>query len=1140
MTTTPVPDGAPLFDINAELPARGSTTLLEASAGTGKTWAIAALVARYVLEDGLPLERLLVVTFGRAASQELRSRVRERLVEADRHLEAAVAGRPLPVGDDALLRRLVPAERDELVLRRDRARRALTDFDAATIATIHQFCQLVLRGLGVAGDHDAGAALVEDLQQLRDEVVDDVYVASFADADKAPALDRRTAAALAKEVVLDPGASLRPVVDAPTGQDQSQVDGLAALRVRLASVFRQQMQTRKRRLGILGYDDLLSRLAEALEDADAPARDRMRARWDVVLVDEFQDTDPVQWQVFDRAFSGHAAMVLIGDPKQAIYAFRGGDITTYVQAKRTAAREATLGTNYRSDAPLVDSVVTLLGGARLGEDIVVRPVEAHREDQRLRGAPSTAPLRLRLVNRKQFGSEKPPTIGQARLAVAEDLAQDVAALLAAGASHDGRPLRAEDVAVLCATAAQCELVRAALVDVGVPAVVLGAASVFGSAAADDWLTLLEAMEQPHRSGRVRAAALTAFFDLTADRLVASGDDVTEMLAETMRGWAQLLAERGVAAVFEAAAASGNMNRRLLLEQGGERLATDLRHLAQILHDVAIRERLGLPGLLTWVRAQIAETRRDTPDDRARRLDSDAMAVQILTIHKSKGLQYPVVYLPFAADHKLQQEAIPRFHDEDGTRCLDVSGSPDPLHSARAQAELADERLRLLYVAMTRAQSQLVSWWFASKQNVEASSLHRVVMGRRRGEADVPVTAPAIADEDAAALARRWEQEGALSVELVRPRTTVVQLPGRAPVDVAVRPWTRQVDHGWRRTSYTGLSSAAAAYEEAVRDGRAFGSEPEVSVKADEPEIAVPEPEADPLMSAAVRSPMADLPVGATFGSLVHAVLEHADPAAPEHDGDLRAELLDHIARQLVRWPVALDAEELADALVQVLDSPLGPLAGDRTLRQIGLPDRMAEMDFELPLAGGDDAEHPRSSARLSDLAPLLREHLPDDDPLLPYAAVLEGPGHVAQELRGYLAGSVDVVLRVGDRFVVVDYKTNYLGPRTEPPTELTSAHYAPDRLDAAMTHSSYPLQALLYAVVLHRFLRWRMAGYDPSRHLGGVMYLYVRGMCGPRTPVVDAQPCGVFSWQPPVSLVEAVSDLLDGVQRGTTVTEASR
>jgi exodeoxyribonuclease V beta subunit len=275
--------------------------------------------------------------------------------------------------------------------------------------------------------------------------------------------------------------------------------------------------------------------------------------------------------------------------------------------------------------------------------------------------------------------------------------------------------------------------------------------------------------------------------------------------------------------------------------------------------------------------------------------------------------------------------------------------------------------------------------------------------------------------------------------------------------------------------------------------------------------------------------MADLPVGATFGSLVHAVLEHTDPAAPDHGGDLRAALLEQVAAQRVRWPVDLDDEVLADALVAVCDSPLGPLVGDATLRDIGVADRMAELDFELPLAGGDSRSGRSSSSRplLSALGPVLREHLPPGDPLLPYADVLDDPAYAEQVLAGYLTGSVDVVLRAGGRFVVVDYKTNWLGM---PDEELTSHHYRPEALAEAMTHSSYPLQALLYAVVLHRFLRWRLRGYDPETHLGGVMYLYLRGMCGPETPRYDGHPPGVFSWNPPVTLVESVSALLDGAE----------
>jgi exodeoxyribonuclease V beta subunit len=190
------------------------------------------------------------------------------------------------------------------------------------------------------------------------------------------------------------------------------------------------------------------------------------------------------------------------------------------------------------------------------------------------------------------------------------------------------------------------------------------------------------------------------------------------------------------------------------------------------------------------------------------------------------------------------------------------------------------------------------------------------------------------------------------------------------------------------------------------------------------------------------------------------------------------------------------------------------------------------MEFELPLAGGDVRDYPAEPVTLGDVAPLLRAHLPTGDPLLAYAAALGLPSLGGQDLRGYLTGSVDVVLRVGEqepRYLVVDYKTNWLGglPDGEEP-RLTSDDYRPEVLAAAMGHSDYPLQALLYAVVLHRFLRWRQPGYDPAVHLGGVLYLYLRGMCGPETPLVDGQPCGVFAWQPPVALVEALSDLLDG------------
>ncbi|QIK67871.1 UvrD-helicase domain-containing protein [Nocardioides sp. HDW12B] len=1136
-----------VFDITGDLPTPGRTTLLEASAGTGKTWTIAALVTRLVAEGHGRLEEMLVVTFGRAASQELRERVRAQLVDAERSLDACVRGTP-PDDPDALVALLCtpdPADPAELGRRLERLRLALTDFDAATIATTHQFCQLVLRSLGVAGDTDAGSRLVENLDDLLVEVVDDLYVRGFARSDDAPVFSRADALAIARVANGDPQAHL---VEPPPPEDGAAATP-AYRRWRFARAVREEMDLRKRRLGVLSYDDLLSRLAAALEDEQAPARQRMRDRWRFVLVDEFQDTDPVQWQVLDRAFSGVATMVLIGDPKQAIYAFRGGDVVTYLAAEETAGVKATLGTNHRSDQPLLDAVQTLLRGAALGDGrIVVRDVDAAHTGRRLAGAPRPEPFRLRVVDRERFGVKgtKGVPIGELRTLVAEDLAADVRALLTAGATYDDRSLVAGDVAVLCETRRQCEIARSALVAAGVQAVIAGSGSVYATEGADEWVCLLEALDAPHRSERVRAAALTSFFGHTAAELDAEGDALTERVSDVLRSWGDLLRLRGVAAVFETAVAAHDVPARVLAREGGERLLTDLRHVAESLHDESTRERLGLTALLAWMRGRMTEARSDVTGERTRRLDSDAAAVQILTIHGSKGLQFPVVYLPFASDLFPRVPDHPLFHDEAGRRCLDVSGPGSP-YAAAAVGEEAGEDLRLLYVALTRAQSQVVTWWLPSAKNTRNAPLHRMLFGRLPGGVDVPREAPVHPDDRAREIARHWQDAGGAHVEPVEVAADTGPVPGDDLGDLRARSWTRRVDPDWRRTSYTALSSAAArssAGPDAARADQvvvALGSEPEHPLRDDEPDAPVPAAadiatatatDAEVTGTAAgVRSPMADLPVGATFGSLVHAVLEHTDPAALEHGGDLRAALLEQVRTQLVRWPVALDAEVLADALVAVHDTPLGPLVGDATLRGIGVRNRMSELDFELPLAGGDVAGR-RERARLSDLGPLLRAHLAAGDPLLPYADTLDDEGHAAQVLAGYLTGSVDVVLRVpvdgAERFVIVDYKSNWLGA---PDEELTAEHYRPAALAEAMTHSSYPLQALLYAVVLHRFLRWRLAGYDPETHLGGVMYLYLRGLCGLDTPVVAGERCGVFSWRPPVALVEAVSDLLDGKER---------
>ena len=313
------------FDLLGELP-RG-TTVLEASAGTGKTFTIAGLVTRYVAEGIARLDELLVVTFGRAATQELRDRVRERLVTARDGLRDLAAAR---AGDDELLRHLAQGNDADVASRRTRLVGALSSFDAATVVTTHGFCQQVLIGLGTAGDVDAGAELVDNLDDLVTEVVQDLYLRKWGQGSAAtPPMTLSDAQELARAVVQDGQATLVPEAD---GADES----LAAVRFRFARAVRDEVDRRKRMRRILGYDDLLTRLQMTLANPGTgpAAKARLRSRYRVVLVDEFQDTDPVQWDILRLAFHGAATLVLIGDPKQAIYAFRGADVQAYLGGRR--------------------------------------------------------------------------------------------------------------------------------------------------------------------------------------------------------------------------------------------------------------------------------------------------------------------------------------------------------------------------------------------------------------------------------------------------------------------------------------------------------------------------------------------------------------------------------------------------------------------------------------------------------------------------------------------------------------------------------------------------------------------------------------------------------------------------------------
>jgi exodeoxyribonuclease V beta subunit len=1116
------------FDVCGLLPE--GTTVLEASAGTGKTFTIAALATRYVAEGAADLSEVMLVTFSRAATQELRERVRERLVTAERGLVDPARARAHD--GDALLRLLAGVPDDEVQRRRRRLTRALASFDAATIATTHGFCQQMLAGLGMAGDLEPATTFVDRIDDLVAEVVDDLYLRKFARSPTPPMIDYGVARKIARDAMADPHAELVPT-DAADGSAAQQRYGLAV-------AVRREVESRKRARQLLDYDDLLTRLRDALLDPvrGPAARERIRSRYRVVLVDEFQDTDPVQWKILHTTFHATTTLVLIGDPKQAIYAFRGADLRTYLTASGAATSRCTLARNWRSDADLLTALAAVFRGAALGDvEIVVRPVDAEHAGRRLAGA--GAPLRLRVASRAVAGDPRGgmPRVSTARPLVAQDVASDIVTLLSGPAvlTVDGeRPVRAGDVAVLVRTNDQAVLVRDELARANVPAVLTGSRSVFLTRTARDWLTLLRAVEQPHRAGLVRAAALTCFLGWTAERLATAGGGGLDELGLQLRGWRDVLVNRGVAALLEVITATGQLGERLLASRTGERDLTDVRHIGEALHAAATGGQLGPAALVEWLQRRVNEAGEDSAEERSRRLESDADAVQVVTIHSSKGLEFPIVYVPFGWDRFAGTTPDPlRLHADDGTRLLDVGGPDGPsyqLHRGSHEAEEFGEDLRLLYVAMTRAMCQVVAWWVPSTNTV-AAPLHRLLFGAFEPGEQPPVRVDVPMDRDA----RRWLEttaaasSGTIVVEAVADdRSTVWKPPLAAPAALTAAVFDRRLDGAWRRTSYSGLT--AALHDPSHAPG--VRSEPEADLRQDEPTLP---PAAGPTSAdgeeqrlRAIPSPLADLPAGTAFGTLVHRVLETVDTTAADLAGELRARCDAAVAGRLGS---SVDAGALAQALLPVMDTPLGPLAGDHRLRDVAPVDRLAELEFELPLAGGDE---PRvTDATLAALADLLRERLSPSDPLARYPDALDKPALRDQRLRGYLTGSIDAVLRLPDpsgqpRYVVVDYKTNWLGgfgPSGAEP--LTAWHYRPRALAVEMVRAHYPLQALLYSAALHRFLRWRQPGYDPARHLGGVLYLFVRGMCGPSTPTFDGTPCGVFSWLPPAELVVGVSSLLD-------------
>ncbi|MFP5416489.1 MAG: UvrD-helicase domain-containing protein, partial [Actinomycetes bacterium] len=884
MTTT--------FDLFGPLP-RG-TTVLEASAGTGKTFTIAALSARFIAEGAATVDDLLLITFSRAATAELRSRVRERLRETGEALGAATRGvRP----QEAVAALLADADADEVTRRAARLADAFARFDRAAIMTTHEFCHGMLAGLGVLAPQTPQSALVEDLHPLAEEAAEDVFVRMFADEPHGAPFG------FGRQWDADPGARdiARKAVDEVAELIASGSPGAAGARVAFAESVRHEVSRRKDARRLYSFNDQLSRLEAALADpvTGAEASARLTRRFPVVLVDEFQDTDPVQWSVLSRAFGRAATLVLIGDPKQAIYGFRGGDVHTYGLAVAQASAATTLAVNHRSDPEVVAGVGLLFRGVALGEGIVA-PTVSTSNRPRLVGDPGTPWERG--VQVRTVEAEKAIKPSQARARITGDLVALVAGLLgdAPPLRRIDRGLHPREVAVLVRSNDRGQELAAALCAAGLPATFNGSNSVLASPAAADWLALLRALDQPRRP-YLQRAFLTDFVGATVRDLALADDDQRSAWSLLIHTWSRLLDRSGVPALFAAFDADTDFRARLLRRPDGERLVTDHRHLAELLHH---QQRTAHPTRARNLAAWLASEDNGGGADVTRRRDTDGDAVQVMTIHRAKGLQWPVVLLP-EVSHQREWDA------DDGRllvlpsgdhRLLDVAGRRSPGRAdrwARWQIEEGDEALRALYVGLTRAQSRVVTWW-AHHWETAAAPLHRLLHASHDEDA---ARRPALAyPTDALSgggtpIQLGWLAGGEVAVVPATDSPTPTRPRPVAP-QLTVRSWSRTIDQDWRRTSYSGLT--ALAHESApLADSALLSDEPD-----DRPDV-----EPDPAWSA--PSPMAGLPGGAAFGTLVHAVYEATDATG---DG-WRDALARNVAVALRRWPLGgVDAETLTTAL----------------------------------------------------------------------------------------------------------------------------------------------------------------------------------------------------------------------------------
>lgn len=1178
--------------------------LIEASAGTGKTYTIAGLYLRLLLEKQLPVERILVVTFTEAATGELRERIRNRIREA----LAVLTGQP---GNDPLLTALAARQpAPEAASRRLLA--ALRDFDLAAIFTIHGFCLRVLQESAFESGSLFDTELVTDEQSYLREVVEDFwrrrcyhasplfynYVAckgitpdsllrllgsrfnqpflevvpaatncdttaveqrfqdSFRDLRRRwerargqvteillqhPALRRniyRQASVVGwlqemeeyfqlggdnpllfanfdKFTAAKIGSSLRGRETAPRHpffdccdrflQLHEELTGLfncrlTSLKAALFDTAREQAARKKQAANVQSFNDLLLNLYHALRETRGSAlAAAVRGRFAAALIDEFQDTDPVQAAIFQKIFAhGDCTLFLIGDPKQAIYGFRGADIFAYMDAARQARRRSTLGKNWRSEPGLITAVNTIFSNVPepfIYDAIPFAPVVPGKVADGYCDGPLSPPLEIWLVAPGELQqTDKPLAKGDAQRLIVEAVAGEISRLLAAS---DQVPAReAGDIAVLVRKNRQAIAIRRALSALGVPAVLYSNADLFDTPEAAQMARLLAAVGEPHQEGLLRAAVTTDLIGVNGevlDALLTVNEAEWENLLSAFKRYHQLWAEKSFMHMFRRLLTEQKVLPRLMSWADGERRITNILHMAEVLHRVSREKRLSMTGLRQWLND------RQNPaaphlEEHQLRLESDDNAVKLVTIHKSKGLEYPLVFCPFTWDgSRIKGADEPLlFHsgaDAAGST-LDLGSADRERHKVFAETELLAENIRLLYVALTRAKQQCRLIW--GRIGEAGTSAPAYLLHAPPGP---PAADPVGAVESRyqsltnEALRADLEQLAARAAGAIAI-TPLPQAPSERPapataqtVPLAARRFSGKIERQWGFSSFSTLvRQQAQAAETADRD-----AEP-ATAEADEPKIAPDE-----------RN-IFNFPRGAVAGTLVHAIFEQADFAARDPSA-----LTELVTAKLTSYGFDLEwRDTLCRMLLDVLSASLDPKLPEFTLGQIEPSARLHELEFYFPLKQ-------ISAATLSTV-------FSAGNGLGAEAAAdfAETIGRLRfSPSRGFMKGFIDLVCRFRERFYIIDWKSNFLGDRP--------AHYHRDALAAVMRDQLYVLQYHLYSVALHQYLLLRLPGYDYETHFGGVLYLFVRGVDPLRGP-----DYGIYRDRPPATRIENLAAALTG------------